>query len=459
MTIPAQTIYNSYTANGVTTVFPYGFKILDEADLKVSVDDVEVTTGFTVSGVGSPTGGNVTFTVAPLTTLKVLLELDPVLARTTDYQQFGDWQASVANNDFDALWLAIQKISHDGVRSLKLPVDTTTSQALTGDATARAGKGIKFDVSGNMILTDADPDANAASAAAVLGDIAPAIHIATNKATPVGADELGIWDSVSGLLNRVSFTNLVTYLRGLCSAGWNAATATSATNATTSTTQSKGNSSTAIATTAFVRNEGLCGSSFASYSATGSLTTDDLGRPFFWNSASSGTLTLPASAGVGTGQIIACYVNSSAAGILTIARNGTDVIFSEYGGSVTSIDLIGGDFLTLICGGGGGWVVLAKANGGIGRNQTWQSVIGSRAINTNYTNTTGRPIQVNVSGTFAYGATVKINVDSISSHYTENNQSGLTLWWALSVIVPPNSVFNVVTTGTAPTVSTWAELR
>jgi hypothetical protein len=63
--------------------------------------------------------------------------------------------------------------------------------------------------------------------AAVAGiDIGAAIHAATNKATPVGADEAGIWDSVSGLLNRISFTNLAAYFSGLCSAGWNAATAT-----------------------------------------------------------------------------------------------------------------------------------------------------------------------------------------------------------------------------------------
>lgn len=40
---------------------------------------------------------------------------------------------------------------------------------------------------------------------------AGAIHAATSKTTPVGADEVGIWDSVSGLLNKVTFTNLLNY--------------------------------------------------------------------------------------------------------------------------------------------------------------------------------------------------------------------------------------------------------
>ena len=46
----------------------------------------------------------------------------------------------------------------------------------------------------------------------VSANIAVNIHAATNKIPPVGADELGIWDSVSGLLNKLTITNLVAYL-------------------------------------------------------------------------------------------------------------------------------------------------------------------------------------------------------------------------------------------------------
>jgi len=62
-----------------------------------------------------------------------------------------------------------------------------------------------------------------------LTSIATHISVATYKATPVGADALGIRDSVTGLLNRLTLTNLAAYLAGLCSAGWNAFTATTAT--------------------------------------------------------------------------------------------------------------------------------------------------------------------------------------------------------------------------------------
>jgi len=55
----------------------------------------------------------------------------------------------------------------------------------------------------------------------------------TGKTTPTGADSLAISDSAAaGATKTLTFTNLVTYLAGLCSAGWNAATATLATTAT-----------------------------------------------------------------------------------------------------------------------------------------------------------------------------------------------------------------------------------
>ena len=64
---------NSYTGNGVTTVFPYSFRILASAHLVVLIAGIAVITGFTVSGVGNSTGGNVTFAVAPINGAVIVL--------------------------------------------------------------------------------------------------------------------------------------------------------------------------------------------------------------------------------------------------------------------------------------------------------------------------------------------------------------------------------------------------
>ncbi|GKV93519.1 hypothetical protein H2Y56_05890 [Pectobacterium aroidearum] len=109
MAVPEQTPYNIYTANGVTTVFPYEFYILQAGDLAVSIDGVAVTTGFTISGVGTVNGGEVTFLVAPAAGGTVMLERSIPAARTTDYQDNGDLLADTVNKDFDRIWMAIRQ--------------------------------------------------------------------------------------------------------------------------------------------------------------------------------------------------------------------------------------------------------------------------------------------------------------------------------------------------------------
>jgi len=80
-----------------------------------------------------------------------------------------------------------------------------------------------------------------------LTSIATHISVATYKATPVGADALGIRDSVTGLLNRLTLTNLAAYLAGLCSAGWNALTSSSCSGNALTSSSCSGNSATATA--------------------------------------------------------------------------------------------------------------------------------------------------------------------------------------------------------------------
>ena len=80
MTVSSQTPINRSTGNGVTTVFPYGFKIISEADIEVTVDGVVKTLNvdYTVSGVGNEAGGNVTMTAAPAASHPFRLPLDGI---------------------------------------------------------------------------------------------------------------------------------------------------------------------------------------------------------------------------------------------------------------------------------------------------------------------------------------------------------------------------------------------
>lgn len=150
MTVSSQTPINRSTGNGVTTVFPYGFKIISEADIEVTVDGVAKTLNvdYTVSGVGNEAGGNVTMTAAPANLASVVRRRNMALVRTTDYQDQGEMPAETLDNDFDAAVLMIQQVDEQIGRAMTAPASLA---GFDGQLPAPIGNyilGIKPDGSG-----------------------------------------------------------------------------------------------------------------------------------------------------------------------------------------------------------------------------------------------------------------------------------------------------------------------
>ena len=91
MTVSSSTIKNSYSGDGSTTAFAYGYKIFAEADLTViirsstGVETVKtLTTHYTVSNVGVDGGGNVTFGSAPASGETVVIIRNTANTQTLD---------------------------------------------------------------------------------------------------------------------------------------------------------------------------------------------------------------------------------------------------------------------------------------------------------------------------------------------------------------------------------------
>lgn len=94
----------------------------------------------------------------------------------------------------------------------------------------------------------------------------------------------------------------------------------------------------------------------------------------------------------------------------------------------------------------------------IGVGQTWQNLTGSRAAGTTYTNTAGKPIQVNVALTQSADTATPstLTVGGVVVSRVCVNQGGAHVY-TLSAIVPPGATY-VVTLSSA-TLSAWTELR
>ncbi|RKS87347.1 hypothetical protein DES39_0568 [Orbus hercynius] len=91
---------------------------------------------------------------------------------------------------------------------------------------------------------------------------------------------------------------------------------------------------------------------------------------------------------------------------------------------------------------------------GLGVNQTWQDVKSSRSAGAIYTNTTGRPITVNITTGQDGGGWAYLYVDDVivaGYFYTDRYGNGS----VLSAVVPNNSTYKL----SAGAVSFWAELR
>lgn len=152
MTVTAATTRNDYVATSGQTVFPYTFTALADGDIKVLKNGTALTLGgsndYTLSGIGSY-GGNVTLNSGAAAGDKIAIYLDMDLARTTNYQNSGDFLALDVNGDFDALWLALQQSETTLDGAVRRPqADSGTINMVLPVAATRANKLLSFDSTG-----------------------------------------------------------------------------------------------------------------------------------------------------------------------------------------------------------------------------------------------------------------------------------------------------------------------
>ena len=199
MTISTTNIKNSYAGNSNTSVFQYTFKILANTELQVIIrassgtETVKtITTHYTVSGVGNSSGGNVTFTSGniPATGETVVIRRVTSQTQNLDLVENDPFSAETVESAFDKLTSINQELQEQLDRSIKVSrTATITTPEITDDATARAGKLLGFDSTGNVLDATIDGSGVAISATNAANSATASANSATASANSATAAE------------------------------------------------------------------------------------------------------------------------------------------------------------------------------------------------------------------------------------------------------------------------------
>ncbi len=268
MTVSSTTTRNSYSGNGSTTTFAYGFKIFADADLTVilrastGAETVQsLTTHYTVTNAGNASGGNVVFGSAPASGVTVVIRRNMAQTQSTDYTANDPFPAESHEDALDRLTFIAQQQQEEVDRSLKLSrTNTMTSTEFTVGATDRASKVLAFDSSGELSVTQElgtfkGTDATTTTAAYVERDIIKSTtagqlnNIYICVAASVVGDTLTDTDHFVLLVDAVSAATSATNAASSATASASSATAAASSASTASTQASNASTSASTAST------------------------------------------------------------------------------------------------------------------------------------------------------------------------------------------------------------------
>jgi hypothetical protein len=302
MTVSSTTVKNSYSGNGSTTQFAYGFKIFADSDLIVIIrtdstgaETVKtLTTHYTVAGAGDASGGSITFTSGntPASGQTVVIIREVPQTQAIDYIANDPFPAESHEEGLDRATMTTQQVQEELDRSIKLSrTNTMTSTEFTVGATDRANKILAFDSSGEISVTQElgtykGTDATTTTAAYVQRDIIKSTTAAQLNNVYICVADSVIGDSLTDTDHFELLVDAVTAATSATAAATSAtAAATSATASATSATASA-NSATASASSASTASTKA---SEASTSASNASTSETNAASSATSAASSAT--------------------------------------------------------------------------------------------------------------------------------------------------------------------------
>lgn len=218
----------SYQGTGTTAAYPFTWGISQATDLVCyevlvstgAVTKLNLTTDYTVSGVGIYTGGTVTLTAGNLASgTNLLIASDPVMVQLLLLQQGAAFNPADLMNALDYLTHEVQATRRIANNGIQIPITDSLAGLNTTlpPAPQRSGQFISFDPSGNAILSAVGPAAptqlttvlNVAGLKNVVAPLSSVVYGTTGYTTNGdGGAGLYFWDAAS-----VVADNAVTYIQ------------------------------------------------------------------------------------------------------------------------------------------------------------------------------------------------------------------------------------------------------
>jgi len=213
MTVSSTTNKATYSGNGTTTAFTVPFYFLAAADLQVilrtgTTETVQtLTTNYTVTGAGVPSGGTVTMLTAPAsgTTLTIMRNVSPT--QETDLLPNDRLPSESLETALDKATMLIQQLDEEAGRSLKYPATDAAVSAQLPTATLRAAKFLSFDANGLPVATIGTNATTAVFAPAGAGAISRSVNDKLRESVSVldfGADPTGAANSSAAIQAAVN---------------------------------------------------------------------------------------------------------------------------------------------------------------------------------------------------------------------------------------------------------------
>lgn len=149
--VPNLTPYVQYVSGSGQTVFPYPFPITQDSDLIAVVNGVTLNTdsGYTLSGQGNDTGGNLTFTLGQTAGAIVTLFRDITIERITQIGQNSGFSSTAFNAEYNNIYLILQQLEASIGQCLQVPNTNNPAPVTLLTPGAYANKYLSFDANGN----------------------------------------------------------------------------------------------------------------------------------------------------------------------------------------------------------------------------------------------------------------------------------------------------------------------